>query len=133
MAGQGALLVGVLCAVLSLTWALPGGWRAADKNSPTIWEMAAFSVSQYNLQSNQNVVAKMITLQDAQEQVVAGMNYKLTLVLGDTACKKSEKYMIKACPLLTDEKLNKTRCDFIVYDIPWENKRSLTKKECARI
>lgn len=137
MASQAVIsgaLFAVLFALLSLGWAgLVGGWSAADKNSEVVKENAEFSVSQYNLQSNYNFVYTMISLEDAREQVVSGMNYKLTLVLGNTACKKSEDYINKHCPLLTGSKLKKLKCVFSVYDIPWQNKRTLTGKWCTKI
>ncbi|XP_077312681.1 cystatin-C-like [Lithobates pipiens] len=134
MASQAVIISGVLCALLSLGWAgMPGGWSAADKNSEEVKEIAEFSVSQYNLQSNDDSVYGMISLKRAREQVVAGMNYELTLVLGNTACKKSEDYINKPCPLLTGSKLKKRKCVFKVYDIPWQSKRTLTGKQCTDI
>ncbi|XP_040184777.1 cystatin-M [Rana temporaria] len=133
MASQ-AVMSAVLCALLSLGWAaLLGGWSAADTNSEELKDIAEFSVSQYNLQSNGDSVYTMVSLKDAKQQVVSGMNYKLTLVLGKTACKKSKGYINKPCPLLTGSKLKKLECVFVVYDIPWQSKRTLTGKRCTKI
>ncbi|XP_018409463.1 PREDICTED: cystatin-2-like [Nanorana parkeri] len=134
MAGRVALSTGLLCALLSFSCAqLLGGWETANKNSKMVKEIAAFSVSQYNLQSNERFLSKIISVLDAKQQVVAGMNYELTILLGNTACKKGKNYMNKPCPLLTGSKLKKVKCIFTVYDIPWENERTLEGKQCAPI
>ncbi|KAM5138475.1 cystatin 10-like [Mantella aurantiaca] len=133
MAAGGSVIAAIVCTMLALSSALPGGWEAADKSSKQVKEMAAFSVSQYNMQSNDDYIAKMISLRGAKQQVVAGMNYKLTIVLGNTACKKSENNINKPCPLQKGSELKKIRCVFRVYDIPWENKRTLEGKQCTNI
>ncbi|CAI9580061.1 unnamed protein product, partial [Staurois parvus] len=112
---------------------LLGGWSAADKNSEEVKDIAEYSVSQYNLQSKSRSIYTMISLEDAMEQVVSGMNYKLTMVLGNTACKKSKNNTNIPCPLLTGSKLKKRRCVFKVYVIPWEKKRILQTKQCTNI
>ncbi|XP_040190052.1 cystatin 10-like [Rana temporaria] len=103
MAGLGALIIFLLWAPLSLSQFFPGGWGPAsfihhihggwgpaDKNSKAVLDIAEFCVSQYNTKSDGNL-SKVICLEDASQQVVNGMNYKLTMVLVQTECTKDYK------------------------------------------
>ncbi|XP_040190047.1 cystatin-SN-like [Rana temporaria] len=129
MAGLGALIIFLLWAPLSLSQGIQGGWEPADKNSKAVQDIAVFCVSQYNKNSDGNNLAKMISLEDASQQVVAGMNYDLTIVLVQTQCKKNSKNS-PSCEK-PSSKCHIERCVCSVYDVPYEKKRTLSSLKCT--
>ncbi|XP_077330714.1 cystatin-D-like [Lithobates pipiens] len=130
MAGLGALTIFLLWAPLSLGQVIVGGWGPADKNSQDVQAIAKFCVSEYNKQSNGNYLAKMISLEDASQQVVAGMNYNLTLVLVQTNCIKDGK-ITTSCNKPSTSKCDIDKCVCLVYDALREKKRTLSSLKCT--
>ncbi|MEZ5477940.1 MAG: cystatin domain-containing protein [Thiolinea sp.] len=55
----------------------PGGYGAADVNDPGVRAAADFAVSEIGGNT------KLASIQEASRQVVAGMNYRMTLKLSD--------------------------------------------------
>ncbi|XP_073473826.1 cystatin 10-like [Aquarana catesbeiana] len=131
MAALGALIIFLLWAPLTLSRDIVGGWESADKNSKDVQDVATFCVSEYNQKSDCNYLAKMISLEDASQQVVAGMNYNLTIVLVETNCMKKSKNS-KSCDK-PSSKCNIEKCVCLVNDVRWEKKRTLSSLKCTHL
>ncbi|XP_053305304.1 cystatin-M [Spea bombifrons] len=129
------LLVCCLCwdGALCLPGGMVGGWSPADLKSPSVQQMAAFSVGTYNKESSGNTLYRMVQLLGAEQQVVAGMNYKLNMILGSTECRKSDNKPIEKCPLQSNMQLKKIQCRFQIYHVPWVPSTTMSKKECVSV
>ena len=71
---------------------------------------------------------KVVEVLQTWSQVVAGVNYKLKVRLGETDSPKSAVESIGDCKVKSD---GKTRiCEVIVYERPWENFSQVTSVQC---
>ena len=61
----------------SATLPLPGGWSPVDANAEDVQEAARFAVQAYAVAQRSRTLYKDVL--EAQQQVVAGVNFKLTL------------------------------------------------------
>ncbi|KAK3607954.1 hypothetical protein CHS0354_006551 [Potamilus streckersoni] len=107
-----------------------GGYSNVDSTSPAVQAAAAFAVDAINNQSNSLYRQMLIEVVRAQQQVVAGINYKLLLSVGvSSTCRNdgTTGLTLLNCPV--DQR--KQRCDVIVWDQPWRTPRyQLTSFKC---
>ncbi|XP_064459674.1 cystatin-1-like [Ornithodoros turicata] len=107
---------------------LVGGWMDVDpKSHPEYLELAHFAVaSQTEGLEYYNTV---VTVTKASQQVVAGMNYRLTLKVVPSTCKVGEaEYSRELC--LPQPDAPTKRCEAQLYVVPWQNKRQVTSFRC---
>ncbi|GLU20569.1 hypothetical protein SLE2022_367600 [Rubroshorea leprosula] len=84
--------------------AIPGGWQPIkDLNDTHVKEIAEFAVSEFNKQSNTTL--KLNQIVKGEQQVVAGMNYRLTLNVSDGAETKSYEATVWERPWLKSREL----------------------------
>ncbi|XP_064459673.1 cystatin-1-like [Ornithodoros turicata] len=105
-----------------------GGWRDVDpKSDPKYLELAHFAVgSQTEGLEYYNTVVEVTK---ASEQLVAGINYRLTLKVAPSLCKVAEtKYNRESCQPKPDAETKE--CVTKIYDVPWENKTEVTSFSC---
>lgn len=88
---------------------LAGGFSPLDVDDVKVKEMAAFASSAISANTNSGPVT-LIKVVKAQSQVVAGMNYKLTLELNG-----AEGAIL---------------CEVTVFDQSWTNTRKLSESKC---
>uniref|UniRef100_A0A3B3UDZ8 Cystatin domain-containing protein n=1 Tax=Poecilia latipinna TaxID=48699 RepID=A0A3B3UDZ8_9TELE len=94
---------------------IPGGWQNADIQGEDFQNALNYAVAQHNRGNEADMfLHKVVEIVSAQFQVVAGANYKITVKLGRTNCKKGEIY----------------QCTFIVWSCPWLNDIQVTEKQC---
>ncbi|XP_075425829.1 cystatin-2-like [Ascaphus truei] len=133
--GVFVLLLGCLCCLclsgplLGKLGLLPGGWSPANLASAPVQEILRFCEEQYNRGSNDAMVYRMVLAVVAQ-QVVAGINYNVTMILGNTNCRKSQNLATGNCALQTGQELRAERCVFIVYSVPWNSVTTLQSQQC---
>lgn len=72
--------------------ALPGGWSALDPLAEDAQEAARFAVQTYAVAQRSRVLYKDVI--EAQVQVVAGMNFKLTLQVMHDARKRTSRVTV---------------------------------------
>ncbi|XP_046554411.1 multicystatin-like [Haliotis rubra] len=90
---------------------VPGGLFNADVNSTDVKNMANFALGELNrLQSAQNSIVEVIS---AKTQVVAGMNYILTIRLKD-----GDKTQI---------------CYVKIWSQPWLHRKEMTEHSCSQV
>ncbi|KAL3837225.1 hypothetical protein ACJMK2_022595 [Sinanodonta woodiana] len=107
-----------------------GGYRNVDSTSPAVQAAATFAVDAINKRSNSMYRNMLIEVVSAQQQVVAGTNYKLVLsVGGSSSCRQNSPkgLTLQNCPV--DQ--HKQRCEVLVWDQPWRTPRyELTNFKC---
>lgn len=77
---------------LAVVSAQMGGWKDQDVNDEQIKTLAERAVKQYNGQCNCMYLFGISEITHAKSQVVAGINYKINLVLGETKCRKVRSF-----------------------------------------
>ncbi|KAI9556273.1 hypothetical protein GHT06_018847 [Daphnia sinensis] len=110
-------LVSTSCTLKRQRRQVPGGYVPIDVNDAEVREMAAFATNVISA-SNHLGPVELIQIIRAASQVVAGVNYKMTLLL---ASKQGGSYGRR-----------RFRCDVTVFDQPWTNTRELTQSQCFR-
>jgi len=80
----------VVLAMLEASGALLGGYKNIDPKTAGIRRLARFAVQTYNNQQD-NELYQMVKVTSAQQQVVAGLNYKLNIVVFDENQDELEK------------------------------------------
>ena len=90
-----------------------GGYSPANIQDVDIREMADFATRAISSKGNSGH-STLIRIVKAEKQVVAGMNYKLTLQLESA----------------TDGEI---LCDLIVFDQPWTNTRTISEFSCLAV
>jgi hypothetical protein len=92
---------------------LVGGYSPANVHDIDVNEMADFSRRAISSRSNSGP-STLIRIVKAEKQVVAGMNYKLTLEMENA----NDGVIL---------------CDVIVFDQPWTNTRRLRESSCMAV
>uniref|UniRef100_A0A2R5LF63 Putative cystatin n=1 Tax=Ornithodoros turicata TaxID=34597 RepID=A0A2R5LF63_9ACAR len=107
---------------------LLGGWRDVDPNSsPKYLELAHFVVGSET--KGLEYYNTVVEVTKARQQVVAGMNYRLTLKVVPSTCKVGEaEYSRELC--LPQPGAATKRCEAHLYVVPWKNKRQVTSFRC---
>ncbi|XP_040206935.1 cystatin-2-like [Rana temporaria] len=126
-------LITALCFLSVIDTTMTGGWTRRESDDPKIVEIAKYAVKEYNKQSNDIYAFTLSNVKAAESQVVAGANYKVTVEIGETDCRKnySENEDTQACNP-NEPKGNKIlKCEFTIFDQPWNNIRELTKSSCS--
>ena len=117
---------------------MPGGrmvLNVEDKNmSDVILDLVSFGLGEIGKQRKAEAVAKalenneslddlpsfnysFVEVMSAQRQVVAGLNYFITLRMKDADCKRG-------CTI--------EQCDLTIYVVPWQDTRTLTDFTCVK-
>ncbi|VDM41182.1 unnamed protein product [Toxocara canis] len=107
-----------------------GGWREQSVDDKDLKELSWRAMKGINEQSNDMYHLMPIKLLAAKSQVVAGMQYELEILVGQSQCRKNE---------LSSEDVNAENCQekkggrrqiyvVIVWQKPWENFEQFTIK-----
>ncbi|MEE6517910.1 hypothetical protein FKM82_028494 [Ascaphus truei] len=131
--GVCSLLLGFLCLpgpLLGKLGHMTGGWSPANPDSAPVQKILRFCEERYNRGSNDAMVYRMVRPVQVTQQVVAGMNYNVTMILGNTNCRKSQNLATGNCALQAGQELRAERCVFIVYSVPWNNMTTLQSQQC---
>lgn len=108
---------------------IPGGYQEGDKTSPKVKEIADFAIKSMDSLSEDPRVRIVKAVEKAETQVVAGVNYRLTLTVHWTTCLKADEVEnVSSCP--SDPNEAPVTCTVIVYDVPWTNTRRVTEAAC---
>lgn len=69
---------------------MTGGWTDHPTNSSEITEAAKYAFKRVNAGINSLSHLKLLTIVDAQSQVVAGVKYRITFDIAHTKCKRND-------------------------------------------
>nr|ADV40303.1 cystatin-like protein [Latrodectus hesperus] len=126
------ICLSMLCLAASM---MTGGWqKELNPNSESIQKYAKFATAKVSASSNSLHHLKLTRISNVEKQVVSGMNYKMTITMAPTECKKngnSTQLNIDECPLLKCGAPN--ICNVTVWVQAWmENGIKLTKSSCTQ-
>uniref|UniRef100_A0A0N5A6I4 Cystatin domain-containing protein n=1 Tax=Parastrongyloides trichosuri TaxID=131310 RepID=A0A0N5A6I4_PARTI len=83
-----AIVLSTLFAVMSPI--MTGGWTEQDATHPDIVSLGQKAVTKYNQQSNDLHYHGFVKVLSAKSQVVAGTNYELEVLMGETGTLKNQ-------------------------------------------
>nr|XP_033792291.1 cystatin-like [Geotrypetes seraphini] len=109
---------------------IPGGPINIDPNTPEVQEAARYALTVYNQKSENANLYKIVKIQSAQSQVVAGVKYTMVVEMGLTQCKKGSTDNAASCSLLNTSGQTLV-CTFVVLEQAWINVRSLLDSSCT--
>ncbi|XP_054324112.1 cystatin-SN-like [Pongo pygmaeus] len=134
-----------LCTLLLLLAALAGalawspeeedriilrGIYNADLSDEWVQHALHFAISEYNKATEDEYYRCPLRVLRARQQTVARTNYFFDVEVGRTTCAKSQPNL-DTCAFHEQPELQKKQlCSFQIYEIPWEDKRSLVKSRC---
>ncbi|KAK0150250.1 Cystatin [Merluccius polli] len=121
-------LVAALAAGTGLA-VMTGGYINATITDPEVQDAMKFALVKHNEGTNDMFLRQVARVIKAEQQLVSGMNYRFTVDLGKTACRKGG--VKTECPIHEDPQLAQTyRCTFVVYR-HWRGTTSLTSTQCV--
>nr|WBW70118.1 venom protein [Lampona murina] len=110
-----------------------GGWSPVkDVNSADFQRIINFATATISSGSNDLYLMRPVEVLNAEQQVVAGMNYKFTIRIRQTECKKnrSANVDINDCNFLYCGRTEK--CDVVVWDKRWLKETKVTSLTCTK-
>ncbi|XP_022048099.1 cystatin C (amyloid angiopathy and cerebral hemorrhage) [Acanthochromis polyacanthus] len=109
--------------------AIVGGFRNLEVDDEGMLNALNYAVVQHNRGTNDIYLSQAAEVLSARSQVVAGMNYVITVRMARTTCKKNS--VNEVCAIQTDaEKAHSYQCTFTVWTRLWMSDIKLTKQEC---
>lgn len=103
---------------------IAGGWTSRETNSTEIQGIASRVLQEINSRQSDNEYYLIpISVLNVHSQVVAGINYKLELLVGKSACLKKEKSLEEFEPekCKEDGEENRKVYTVTVWQQPWKN------------
>ncbi|MEE6515510.1 hypothetical protein FKM82_024339, partial [Ascaphus truei] len=111
----------------------PGRWQDASPGDPGVRQAAKLAVRHYNQGSDREEIYRQVRLAGgARKQVVSGMKYDLTILLGRTLCKKGENVIRDDCELRSPVPLRGVECNFSILVVPWINETKILNQACSQ-
>ncbi|KAM3863030.1 cystatin C (amyloid angiopathy and cerebral hemorrhage) [Diretmus argenteus] len=125
------MILPILAALFAvgISASMPGAPVDAEVTDPGVQNALNFAVVQHNKGTNDKFLSKVAQVVRVQKQVVAGINYIITVQMGRTSCAKSG--VEDACAISEDPATARSyQCTFTVWSRPWLNEIQLTKQKC---
>ncbi|XP_072032499.1 cystatin-1-like [Amphiura filiformis] len=111
-----------------------GGGRKADVKDEQVQKAVHFAETEINKMSNSYYYMMVTKVVKAEQQLVSGMNYFLTLEMTSTDCKKNTKFPteLDSCKPSDNKNAHATQlCDVTVWVKAWiKNGTSLSDLSC---
>ncbi|CAH1722018.1 cathepsin L-like isoform X1 [Aphis gossypii] len=101
-----------------------GGYNDIDADTENIKQLALFSLDSITQQTMSKRSLGLIRVLSAKSQVVAGINYKIKLLV-------CEKDSTKGKDIVMDHN-NCRSCDVTIWEQSWLNNKNVTKVACSR-
>ncbi|KAM4617943.1 cathepsin F [Discoglossus pictus] len=121
----------ILLLLAALHSALPAGqWLQVPPGEPEVQRAAELGAREYNRAGER--VFRPIRVTRARRQVVSGMMYDVTVLLGRTLCKKGEDALLEKCQLCDPAPLKGVTCSFHVLIAPWRNESKVLQQTCSQ-
>ena len=83
------LIVAALC-FIGIVYGLPGGWSDVAANSENASKLIEIAIEHRNNQNGDLYYRGLVSVKSIRQQVVAGIKYEVTMILGETHCAKSD-------------------------------------------
>ncbi|CAL2045383.1 CBN-CPI-2 protein [Caenorhabditis brenneri] len=115
----------VSCATITVNAKMTGGFTEQDASKPEYTEHAWKAVKGINDQASNNGPYYFVPIKviKAHTQVVAGINTKLEVLVGESSCKKGELQAqeISSSNCQLKEGGNRALFQVTIWEKPWEN------------
>lgn len=122
------LLAALVCCATAEGSRLVGGWQKKNVEGNELFrELAHFAVGKQV--GDREFFDTVLEVTDAETQVVAGTNYRLTFKIAESTCRVTDTYTKEVCLPKTQDV--KDTCTAVIYDVPWLNERSVTSFTCG--
>ncbi|XP_078412825.1 LOW QUALITY PROTEIN: cystatin-like [Cetorhinus maximus] len=112
----------VICAQLL------GAPESVSPEQPQMLKAANFAMSEYNKESNDMYLSRIMRIVSAQQQIVSGIKYIIQAEVGRTQCRHGAVDDLESCNF--HETPQKTLCSFEVLVVPWTENISMIKTNC---
>ncbi|KAM4723062.1 cathepsin F [Rhinophrynus dorsalis] len=120
-------------ATLVLVIGLPSGrWLEVSPGEPDVKQAAELAVREYNRGNNRDEIYRQLRITEARKQVVAGLKYDLTVLLGRTVCKKGPDVVPDNCQLQGPAPLRGVKCNFSILIVSWMNQTKILHEMCSQ-
>ncbi|XP_069942203.1 uncharacterized protein [Cherax quadricarinatus] len=109
-----------------------GGYSPVNVSDPKVIELAAFALKSMDAISDDPEVRVVENVISAQNQVVAGLNWKLQILVSWTSCLKEDQIEdLRTCSKNTNKPSSK--CDVTIYEKSWEDYIEVTEMACTPV
>ncbi|KFO21830.1 cystatin-C [Fukomys damarensis] len=108
---------------------LMGEMEDADINDEEVQYVVDFTIKEYNKNSKDENLSRLVRVVRARQQIGMGMNYYLDLEMGRTTCTKSQSNQ-EDCPFTEEQK---QLCSFVVNFRAWEYYIHLDSSSCRSV
>ncbi|XP_029450345.1 cystatin-like [Rhinatrema bivittatum] len=115
--------------VLSYSAEMVGAPTKIDPDSFEAQKAAHFAVNAYSEKSGNGYLYKVVKVESAQSQIVAGTKYILDVEIGKTQCKIGSTDNVASCPIGSEIFL----CHFEILDQEWLNAQNLLESSCKPV
>jgi cathepsin F len=109
--------------------AIPGGWSYADPDDENVQKAARLAVNEYEKRTDSMFTSQLVKITKAETQVVAGINYRVTVEIGFTNCRKNA---IRD-PDSSCQTQQRQSCTFVVWEQSWLDHIEVTDTKCGSI
>lgn len=104
-----------------------GGWKKIDPSSDNVQAVALKATKHLESAHNSIKAYKLQQVLAAKSQVVAGINYQLTLKIGQTECNRGPSVDLNKCAVTKVQK-----CAVTVWERAWLNSTQVTNFTCGK-
>jgi len=108
---------------------MPGGWHKIDPTSEQVQEIMSFALQAVQNEHNSARAWRLVRIDSARGQVVAGFNYELKFTFEETSCPANVKNVESTSHCPTTGRGGS--CTATVFDQVWTNTRELTEHLCT--
>ncbi|XP_062058495.1 cystatin-like 1 [Lepus europaeus] len=88
-----------------------------------------FFIQSYNNNSNDTYLFRVQKLIRSQMQLTTGVEYKVTVKIGRTKCKRDSKKN-SSCPLQSKKLKKSLICESLIYTVPWMKYYQMWNNSC---
>ncbi|XP_053305564.1 cathepsin F [Spea bombifrons] len=123
----------IFFSALYLVSGLPTGqWLNVSPDEPELKTAVDLVVREYNSLSDHEYVFRQLLITDAKKQLVSGLKYDLTVLLGHTLCKKRRDVIPDNCQLYGPDNPRTVKCNFSILIVPWINETKILHQKCSQ-
>ncbi|XP_015785521.1 cystatin-1 [Tetranychus urticae] len=85
------VILALAICLIGVSEALLGGWRDVDVDNQTVHLLSQMAINHRNSDEDTLYYRKLVNVESARMQVVSGLKYEVTLVIGETHCAKEDE------------------------------------------
>ncbi|XP_041961379.1 cystatin [Alosa alosa] len=115
-----ASILVLLAVIATVTTIVNGDGAVNQRYGPDVMRAAEFAIGFHNRMSNYPYAYKVISVISENSQIYppARMKYTMTVKVGETTCKNTDKVNLTDCRLQTSSDAKAMICQFVVLAVP---------------